>query len=406
MGCRYVTLPTRLWRAVLRACWFSALAFLQRIFLLSRRKRILFLCQSPLMAEHLKPYWEILSKDERVSCWVLYDLDESVNPGCELRRMEQLLSPRSCNGWVAALLVPHLVITADHSRITRLLHPTLSPVLYVGHGAQGKVVPGDASPYAYRKNAHVRGRLPYAMMFEESDAIRSLVIAEHPELAEVVRVVGSIQHDKLIAEQASRGVYRQRMKLGANDVAVLILTTWGPNSLLDVLGADLLQEATRLSKKFSFMIALHPHEYRMRADGTPGWGVRLRVDSGSQFRVRDPSESWIPYLLSADIVLSDYTSLVQAAVVLRKPIIVGPVSDGLIMKGSVTDEVFGFAPVLRRARDLETALEYACTSYPIQQLNALAAKMHAHAGQGLTNAMGEIYSLLRLPSRALPSAAH
>ena len=388
----------RMWRAVLRTCWFLALGFLQRAVLPGRPRRVLFLCQNPLMAQHLKPYWELLRKDDRLSCRVYYEREPWVYPQSELDRMKRLLVPRSCRAWIAALSAPHLVITADHSRITRFFHPARSPVVFVGHGAQGKVLPGHSAPYAYTDRARVRGRLPYALMFEENDAIRSLVIAEQPELAPVIKVVGSIQHDELIAEQASRAVYRERLKIGAADVAVLILTTWGPTSLLNVLGADLLQEAVRLSKKFAFMLALHPHEYRLQADGAEGWGLRLRAAAGIPFPIRDPAESWIPYMVAADIVLSDYTSLVQAAVLLAKPIVVTPVSRALMMKGSVTDQVFAFAPVLHQARDLETVLDQARTAYPMSQLHRLAAWMHPHAGQALENAAREIYFLLKVPS--------
>jgi hypothetical protein len=221
------------------------------------------------------------------------------------------------------------------------------------------------------------------------------VIAGRPELADVIRVIGSIQHDRLLAARQSREAARRALGLRESDVAVLVVTTWGPDSVLGVFGEDLLREAARLSERFKFIFVLHPREYRLNVGGGPGWGLRLRERAYKQFLIRDPSESWIPYLVSADLVISDHTSLVQSAVLLRKPILVCPVREGLVMKGSVTDRLFHFAPVLRDAAFLEASLGEASSSYPTDELHALSAAMHSYPGEALSRAKGEIYSLLR-----------
>ena len=395
----------RIRRFVLYAGSFFVSACLHCASFLGRRKRILFLCQSPLMAEHLRPYWLLLSGDKRLSFWVCFEAAASLYPDSEITRMKELLPLRSCKCLFAPLLTPRLIITADHSSALSFFFPFFTPALYVGHGAEGKVLAGSNQSYAYGMSAYVRGRLSYALMFEYSETNKKLAIEGDPNLASFIKVIGSVQHDELIAAQASRKVFRRALKLCEEDIALLVLITWGPNSLLEVLGEEFVHEAARLTDKFKFFFALHPNEFRTKSDGNPGWGMRLQSQQYPGLRFREISESLIPYMIASDIVISDHTSLVQSAVLLRKPVIVSPVPGEFMRKGSVTAELFGFAPMLSQARDLEAVLGQAYFSYPAESLNDLANSMHSFPSQALNNAKDAIYSLLRLPpfSRAIRS---
>ncbi|MBN2137844.1 MAG: hypothetical protein JW720_08555 [Sedimentisphaerales bacterium] len=306
----------------------------------------------------------------------------------------QLPALEVSEGWARARAWD-LVVCADHcfGGTTRR-----SPAVYIGHGSPNKVLAGETTGYVCSDRAYDRkGRPLYARIFLERDEEKSLALASCHGSRDIFRVVGSMEHDDLLAQADRRDEFRLELGYKPRDVVVLILSTWGEHCLFHTMGDELLEEARKMRGEFKFILSAHPHEYRPKPAGQRVWGEYLRSQREFGFVVREPSESWISYLVASDIVLSDYTCLAQSAVLLEKPIILTPVPEELIWRGSVTWKIRQFAPILNDARELRQALTSAMNTYPMEKLHELAKSMNPHPGEAAVRIRKEIYDLLGIP---------
>ncbi len=362
----------------------------------SDRRTVLLCCNDPLMIDYLVPFWELFRHDPRLRVYVTYPVATSVKlTEDRIRYMhERLPFPTVSPRWAWARAWD-LVVCADHCLDVCLR----SPVILIGHGAPGKAVPGETTEYAFGKAAHdAEGRLIYQRIFVGRDVDAARAIAGDPHLKDIVAVVGNLENDRVLEQDARRAEFRQAFGFQPTDTVVFVLSTWGEHCLWHTMGDALLEEFRKPIGSFRFVLSAHPHEYRAKPNGERVWGEYLRSQKQYGFIVREPSESWIPYLVASDMVLSDYTNLVQAAVLLRKRILLTPVPEEVIWQGSITAKVRQFAPILRDARTLHQCLRDTIQNYPFGRLHDLAQSVHPYPGQAADRIRSEIYSLLRIPA--------
>jgi hypothetical protein len=212
----------------------------------------------------------------------------------------------------------------------------------------------------------------------------------------VVAVVGNLENDLILEQLPQREEFRRNLGFGPDDVVVFVLSTWGDHCLWNTIGDTLLEQARRLQGQFKFVLSAHPHEYAQKPDGQRVWGEYLRTQGQHGFLIREPSENWMPYMIASDIVLSDYTGLIEYAVLLEKPLVLAPVPDELIWKGSITARVREFSPIVDKLT-LRECLEIAQLSYPFDRLRKLAREAHPYPGEAPHRIRREVYNLLGIP---------
>jgi len=78
------------------------------------------------------------------------------------------------------------------------------------------------------------------------------------------------------------------------------------------------------------MLSAHPFEYRPLKPNRRNRGDYLRTQAHNGFLVREPSESWIPYLMGCDIVVTDHTSVALHSPLLERLVVSVPVPDEVI----------------------------------------------------------------------------
>jgi hypothetical protein len=369
---------------------------LTRVFrpsVVSQRRDVLLCCNDPLMADYLAPFAALFRNDPRIRFHAVFQCQGV--PQDRVRHMKEQLPFPEARLPGSRSVAWDLLVCADHCLNTTCLR---SPVVFLGHGLHGKRLPGAATEYAFGELArNPKGRIIYRRLFVAREADATAALAEDPTWKEVVAVVGDLQNDNLLAQTARREGFRKELGFGPRDTVVFFLSTWGPHCLLHQMGDELLRQARALQNEFRFMLSAHPHEYRPQPDGQRVWGEYLRSQRQYGFIVREPSEDWIPYLVASDIVVSDYTNLVQSAALLEKPIILTPVPDDVLCQGSTTWQLRQFAPVLNDARRLREYLVETREDYPRDKLRNLARTVHPHRGEAAERIRGEIYALLRLP---------
>ena len=342
------------------------------------------------MADYLGPFRELFVADRRLRFGSVY----LGAPAAEdrMRHVRERLSVQEISQRWAYARAWDLAICADHCFGTARRRV---PTVFIGHGLPGKCVSGSSMEYAYGPRAlDVDGRLLYERIFTARESDAAAAIAGNPALKEVVVPVGDLQNDAVLDQMGSRDRFREELGFKPEDVVVFVLSTWGPHCLWHTVGDALLQEADKLHADFKFVLSAHPHEFRPKPNGERVWGEYLRLQRSRGFVVREPSEDWIPYMVASDIVVSDYTNLVQSAALLEKRIILTPVPDQYIWKDSITWQIREFAPIMENARELRRYLIAAQEDYSVEKLRQLARLVHPHPGEAADRIRKEIYTLL------------
>ena len=375
------------------------------------------------MADYLAPFWELFRHDSRLRfrLVLLFALEE----GAEAHRSVAQKLPTPQISQRGMRLRPwDLVVCANHC-LPRFV--PRSPSVYIGHGPKCKA--HDGTELAYSSASFDRsGRPLYSLMFAETEAEKSKEVTVKPGLSDIIAVVGNLESDAVLAHLPRRSEFRKQFGFQTGETVVFVLSTWGEHCLWHTMGDALLEEMGKLNSEFRFVLSAHPLEYhnpatvssavndeiqewkresrfvlrahpvevRKKPEGGRVWGEYLRSQKQHGFIVREPSESWIPYMVASDIVVSDFTGLIEYAVLLERRIVLTPVPGAQIWQDSTIAEVRKFAPILDDARFLRDRHTEAQANYPMEQLGQLARLVHPYPGEAAGRIRQAIYKVLGL----------
>lgn len=308
------------------------------------RRRVLFYVNSPMMAEHLWPYFEVLASDSRIFAarYDNFSLKSEAKTG--RKRSAALLDIPKISLLSLWFRSWDLLIAADHVPDKISL---IRPSLYVGHGNQGKVLEGHRTFYDYSFAMWYEGKPKYDAMAERLDFNRRLAIAVDPSISSIIHVVGDPSYDRLRAALQNRAEIRERFGFSQDHIVVVVLSTWGGDCLLQTIGSYLLQESVEIDPTIKLIFCIHPHEFRPTVQGRVGWGNR--ITPSPSVLVRNPDDSIEEYLASADLFVSDHTSVIQTAFQTGRPILTSPFPEEGVLEGSITSEI------RRRGRQIDTS---------------------------------------------------
>jgi hypothetical protein len=146
--------------------------------------------------------------------------------------------------------------------------------------------------------------------------------------------------------------------------------------------------------KYKFILSAHPHEYRAHPDGGRVWGTYLGEQRKDGFVIREPSDNWIPYMVASDIVISDFTGLMEYAVVLNKPLLVTVVPDGEIAKGSPIEIARRSARLIADPSQLRDLLSAAAQTISPDEAPREDTSISASASRSEENIRQEVYRIL------------
>lgn len=337
--------------------------------------------------------WHLLSEDPRLRFRLLVLCSDTRQEALE--HIYKTLPLKEVGTPWAAVFRWDLAILADHEG-RGIVDAWRCPVLRVQHGIPGKRVSGEV--YAFGRDARdARGSIRYTRIFVSSTSLKDLAVSIDPSYEDAIAVVGSLGDDRLLAENTRREEYRERLGLQPDDIAVLVMSTYGPTSLFHRVGDALLAEALRLQDQFRFILSAHPAEYRPRGPGERVWGEFVESQAEHGFLVRRPSESWVPYVIVCDIVLTDHTSVSVHGAILGRPLVFVPIAEGAVEPGSVIQQLRDISPVIQEdSSDLRDALFEALNSYPFDKMRDLVDRMNSCPGQAASRMRQEAYALLGL----------
>ena len=353
----YITIPARmrLWYMAARICW--------RIFDIRRRKitnlgndgarRLLFVAKYPLSLFYVCHQIEFLKADPNLTFFITSP--RKIRNTCRRDIDRMGVKARYVDLW-DAITSDWDLISFPHHCLGGLFHPSI-PKIFTAHGLEnGKKILRDTA-YTYSWKAILKNHETYyTRFFATSPSEYNIAAADRHGRAftNKITVTSQALALKLLEENRHREEIRSNLGLQANErKAVLIMSTWGSDSLLRTMGTAITNEALRLNTKFRFFVFAHAHNFHHKKALTI-----LNAIKANGVEVIDPGpSSWIPYAVAADLAVSDKTSLSLYFSLLHKPIIFTQIAEEEFVKGSPFMRLYDVSPKLIDPENLENQIE-------------------------------------------------
>lgn len=320
-----------------------------RVFM--KKKYILLYAEFSYIEEHAIDFIEIINKlDYVIFYYPKYQLSE------EMLHYLKKNHVKLRKNFASIIFIPWSLIVCPDKRPRYRMNV---PYLYINHGTHIVGRNNGEDTYAYYDLGMTRsGEVSYSRIFEPNKRIAQYILDNKPKYDGKVVWTGWKYAEQLEMEKRNYDTYRQTFKIHQNEVVVFIVGTWGKDSIFHSLGDELLRNVIMLDgKKYRFMLSIHPKEYSTYGDDIKPLGQRIDQLRNKGIIVRDPSEDWMRYLVAADIVVSDYSTLTEMAIMLGKKIIFSEFPESTIWKQSSIAKAKVLCETLRRGDDLKEVLD-------------------------------------------------
>lgn len=355
---------------------------------LIRTPCILLHCDSPVCANYLADFRSALSYEPRIKFAMHWPENRRPLSESAYNALVKKMGVISIRRNIALVFPWDLIVCADH--VETYIYDGLGiPLLNIGHGSWAKIKKGESSIWALGKMGWTHhGEWRYQYMFCQSDEVRMAAEKEYPHVCGRIFVVGDMKNDKILALAKSRDEIRSAMSIQPSDRVILLLSSWGPDSLFHVCGEYLLREAHSLvTNGYKFIISIHPNEYEGGArlpgsDVSFGAHIESMCSGRPGFVVRPPLADNESFIVASDIVITDHTSAVEPAILLGRPIIASIIRDESLWVHSVRFKYRNIVPKLNCQKSLLEQVKSLSEDYPYETMREIAGAMHSYPGQG------------------------
>jgi len=357
---------------------------------------VLLVARSPLMGRYARLFHELFEDDPRLRFHVTtMDLSEP-----RASRLAASLGLPRVDEASAVSRWWDLAVFPNHATVRRFRAEV--PKFYTRHGVSSGKTPRGRDREFGDEIAMCAGRPRYQRMFEASERVRARAVARNPRLADVITVVGDLRVDRMLALLPSRAALRERLGLREDEIAVLVMSTWGPASLMERMGAALLRAAHRLAsgRRYRFVVTANP---LLLADGAARrrrWYHALLALRARGLLVVDPVEDWEPYLVAADAAIADHTSLALTYATLGRPLVFVPLDERECPPDAPIRRLAELCPVLRGPDALEPTLARALAPGAGSPPGRAARDICSYPGEAARRIRAVTYRELDLAARA------
>ena len=219
-----------------------------------------------------------------------------------------------------------------------------------------------------------------------------------------IRLVGMPKADCLVDGSLERDRILESLGLDPSRRTVLYAPTWTPYSSLNAMGEDLVDQLGRAG--FSVIVKLHDNsrDPDPRNSGGVDWVGRLTPilrNSGGHLADRG---TIAPYLVAADVMISDHSSAGFEYLLLDRPHIRIEMPE-LIARTNIHPEYVALlTSASATARDVAGVLKEVENAYSdpkrlSAQRRAVAGELFYQPGTAAKRAVTELYKVLELPPR-------
>jgi len=136
-----------------------------------------------------------------------------------------------------------------------------------------------------------------------------------------IRLIGLPKADCLVDGTLQRATVLSELALDPALPTVLYAPTWSPASSLNAMGVDLVRAL--LDRGFNVIVKLHDRsrDLRARYSGGVDWAARLEPILAGRNGVLAPGADISPYLVAADLMITDHSSAGFEYLLLDRPLV-------------------------------------------------------------------------------------
>lgn len=326
-------------------------------FWVTGEKHILLYVNNNAMTSHIQRYVQPLA-GEKACRFFLCDpnFPQQEDPGNEFQQFIRGNRIPLC---------PHpgrhafdLIVCAD-LRTPASFTRRMTPLLYVNHGLHILSMDGGETLYCYGDYARGEDGAPkFSRMLESNALIMEAMKEADPQMAKVMVHTGfkfAAQTDRALQRRMD---YRRLLGVAPDTCLVGLLGSWRENSLFHALGEGIFDACHSLKGSgYQFLFSIHPNEYAPYDPAIRPMGDLVEAQRQRGMLVRNPKEDFLPYLVACDIVISDFSSLAESAILAGRKLIFSPYPDGLVWKHSLTAQARRVLPTLESPDGLAFLLD-------------------------------------------------
>ncbi len=287
--------------------------------LFNSNKYVLLYCESSTMKPHIMDYYNCVRNMNNVQFYIYYpdQWDNDTPIGVKALRSRS-----------AALVMPwDLVVCAD-AKVPLYYNKGEAELLYINHGLHMISYDGGDTLYAYAE-----GNGKFSAMIEPNKRYADEMALRFP--SDLIIHSGYKNAENIVREIHNRTLYRQQLGV-AEEILIAVFGTWGADSLFHRVGNALVTKAEQLMKDgYRFVLSIHPKEYARYDQTTVPLGDYVESLASKGFIIRNPRESSIKYMVAADVVICDYSTLCEEAMIAGKPVILSDFPMARVWKESI-----------------------------------------------------------------------
>jgi CDP-glycerol:poly(glycerophosphate) glycerophosphotransferase len=324
----------------------------------AKRKRILLIAQNNVAADHIKDIHEILQNHSDISLYVTTDWYPPRN--FNKNDISRIIKTKYIHIFHALLTHWDLIIFVNHPWGFGVWFAPFIKKIYINHGLHtGKInnTLGEDGVYGISKVIRPFKQPFYQYMFVSSVHEQQQAIAVNPLLHDRLHVAGFLKADNLISNNIKREHFRRQLNFSRKDYVIHIISTWGPHSLMQTIGGELLEQAIHLSSNssFKFIISLHPRHDEFGDIKARSRDEILDYCENSGLNV-NWNMDWDKHIISADCAISDHSSLGLYYFLLNKPLALINIDETEYVQNYLFNYIKNHFPILHRGQELESII--------------------------------------------------
>ena len=288
----------------------------------SKNKKVLLYCESSTMKPHIFNYYKCIKSLPNARVYIYYPKrwDNEVPTGVTLIKNDKV-----------ALFTPWDLIVCADAKVPLYFSKEETKTLYINHGLHMISYDDGESLYAYSA-----GKGKFSCMLEPNRSYAKLL---SDSLNENIKHTGYKNAKDLMDMQSEKEACRKKLGISFDETVVAVFGSWGSDSLFHAVGKALIDQARPLQKSgYRFILSIHPKEYNKYDETIEPLGSFVDSLADEGFIVRNPKESSIDYMVASDIVICDYSTLCEEAMLAGKPVILSEFPISRVWKHSVIAE--------------------------------------------------------------------
>ena len=308
----------------------------------TRNKYILLYCESNTMKPHIMDYYRCVREMDGIKLFIFYpDLwNFEVPDGVELikSRFKALFMP-----W-------DLVVCAD--AIAPLYYNReYEKLIYINHGLHMISYDKGKNLYAYEEGLGL-----FSAMFEPNKRYAAVMTVEYPN--ENICHTGYKNARDIIELGNKKSEYRKELGVKDEEKLIAVFGTWGIDSLFHRVGDALIDQAREMMKNgYKFILSIHPKEYSIYDENIKPLGDYIESLAEEGFIIRNPKDPSTKFMVAADMVVCDYSTLCEEAMLAGKPVLLSDFQTDRVWKNSTIAKYKERCPSFTRNSDLRMMIE-------------------------------------------------